>query len=192
MSLRHSVIAFTHTSWLLSAPAHENRRKWGLFWRSLLEVSLHICKMSDTHTLQTTCKVVSSLHHPKGDPIEPHPTSSQTVIFNLFPHAPSLSTAPPTRFFTSCRGREVCMCLCVFVLRVPTACVCAWAWCLWMWVVCVGGTAWPQPGIHMFFLNLRVFIKDEPQQEEQEAIRSPDTEFAAIKLRRCLWSGYGQ
>ena len=58
----------------------------------------------------------------------------------------------------------------------------------------MGGTAWPQPGIHMFFFNLRVFIKDEPQQEEQEAIRSKDTEFAAkdtefaaIKLR----SAYG-
>jgi len=31
----HPVITFIHTSQLLSAPAHENRRKWGLFWKSL-------------------------------------------------------------------------------------------------------------------------------------------------------------
>jgi len=35
------------------------------------------------------------------------------------------------------------------------------------------------------FFNLRVFIKDKPQQEEQETMRLKYTEFAAVKLPRC-------
>jgi uncharacterized protein YfaS (alpha-2-macroglobulin family) len=33
-----------------------------------------------------------------------------------------------------------------------------------------------------FFFNLRVFIKEKPQQEEQETLRSKDTQFAAVEL----------
>ena len=44
-------------------------------------------------------------------------------------------------------------------------------------------------GIYIFFFNLRVCIQDSPQQEEQETIRSKDTEFAAIMLPRCLVGG---
>ena len=40
-----------------------------------------------------------------------------------------------------------------------------------------------------FFFNLKVFIKGTPQQEEQETMRSKDTEFAAVKLPRCLVCG---
>jgi len=42
------------------------------------------------------------------------------------------------------------------------------------------------PFFSRFFLNLRVFIKDQPQQEDQETMRLKDTELAAIKLPRCL------
>jgi len=37
-----------------------------------------------------------------------------------------------------------------------------------------------------FFFNLRVFIKEFPQQEEQETLRSKDTQFAAVELPKCL------
>jgi hypothetical protein len=37
-----------------------------------------------------------------------------------------------------------------------------------------------------FFFNLRVFIKDEPQQEEQKTLTSKDTQFAAIKLPKYI------
>ena len=35
------------------------------------------------------------------------------------------------------------------------------------------------------FFYLRVFIKEEPQQEGRETLRSNDTKIAAIKLPRC-------
>jgi hypothetical protein len=41
-------------------------------------------------------------------------------------------------------------------------------------------------------INLRVFIKDSPQQEEKETTRWKDTEFAAMKLPRCLVGGAGE
>jgi len=37
-----------------------------------------------------------------------------------------------------------------------------------------------------FIFNLRVFIKEQPQQEEQEILRSKDTQFAAVELPKCL------
>ena len=37
-----------------------------------------------------------------------------------------------------------------------------------------------------FFFNLGVFIKEYPQQEEQETLKSKDTRFAAVKLPKCL------
>ena len=41
-----------------------------------------------------------------------------------------------------------------------------------------------------FFFNLRVFIEDQPEKEEQETMRSKDSEFAAVKLPRCLVCGH--
>jgi hypothetical protein len=38
----------------------------------------------------------------------------------------------------------------------------------------------------LIFCNLRVFIKESPQQEEQEILRSKDTQFAAVKLPKCI------
>ena len=35
------------------------------------------------------------------------------------------------------------------------------------------------------FFDLRVFIKEEPQQEGRETLRTNDTKIAAIKLPRC-------
>jgi len=43
--------------------------------------------------------------------------------------------------------------------------------------------------VTFFFFNLKVLIKDQPQQEEQETMRSKDTEIAAVKLPRCLGGG---
>ena len=37
-----------------------------------------------------------------------------------------------------------------------------------------------------FFFNLRVFIKVQPQREEQETFRSKDTQFAGVELSKCL------
>jgi len=34
--------------------------------------------------------------------------------------------------------------------------------------------------------HLRVLIKDEPQQKEQETMRSKNSEFATVELPRCL------
>jgi len=38
--------------------------------------------------------------------------------------------------------------------------------------------------LNFFFLNLRVFIKELPQQEEQEKLKSKDTQFAVAARRR--------
>ena len=36
------------------------------------------------------------------------------------------------------------------------------------------------------YFFLRVFIKEKPQQEEKETLRSKDTQFAAVKLPKYL------
>jgi len=39
---------------------------------------------------------------------------------------------------------------------------------------------------NFFFFDLRIFIKDYSQQEDQETLKSKDTQFAVIKPPKCL------
>jgi len=43
----------------------------------------------------------------------------------------------------------------------------------------------PSPIQTFFFFNLRVFIMEEPQQAEEETLKSKDTQFAVVKLPEC-------
>jgi len=44
----------------------------------------------------------------------------------------------------------------------------------------------------LFFFDLRVFIKELPQQEEQETLKSKDTQFSAVSSGNEICAEEGQ